>query len=39
VSDAERLDQHLRDLPGRVLLLPGDEPAIAHGECLIDAEE
>src|SRR5215469_3326573 len=34
VSDAECLDQHLRDLPGRVLLLPGDEAAVADGECL-----
>ena len=32
MSDAECLDQHLRDLPGRVLLLSGDEPTVAHGE-------
>ena len=31
-SDAESLDQHLRDLPGRVLLLSGDETAVAHSE-------
>src|SRR6266487_2937167 len=37
VSDAECLDHHRRDLPGRVLLLPGDEPAVAHGECLEQA--
>src|SRR5215468_1170460 len=33
VSDAECLDWHLRDLSGRVLLLPGDEPAVPHREC------
>src|SRR5438876_11628963 len=36
-SDPERLDHHLGDLPPGVLLLAGDQPAVAHGERLEQA--
>src|SRR5262252_5784824 len=33
-SDTESFDQHVGDLPCRVLLLSGDQPAVADRECL-----